>query len=84
MAAISSARLQLQYAKAREAEGAHAEAAAAYEAAGGWRYALSTLALCNCPIGGPRGVQETGSVRWASLHRCLSKENRRGCGSVHR
>jgi hypothetical protein len=34
MARISSSRLQLQFAKAKEAEGRFAEAAAAYEAAG--------------------------------------------------
>lgn len=36
MAQVTSAKLQLQYAKAKESEGRWAEAAAAYEAAGGF------------------------------------------------
>lgn len=45
MAQVTSARLQLQYAKAKESEGSYTDAASAYESAGGARIRITLLPL---------------------------------------
>lgn len=78
MAKTTSARLQLQFAKAKEAEGRYADAAAAYEAAGD----LDALVrLCLGPLGQPQRafglVRKSQSVAAADLlaRHCLKEQN---------
>lgn len=78
MARISSSKLQLQFAKAKEAEGRYADAAAAYEAAGDMD---SVVRLClerlNAPQRAYAIVRKTQSVEAASqLSRfCLQQQD---------
>lgn len=50
MARVTSAKLQLQYAKAKESDGSYAEAVAAYEAAGAFAKHMLVLVQLQCPV----------------------------------